>query len=164
MPKLSCPALVLACAALLGGCGEAEKPKAAAPPPERGIFISSADCADSGKLSVELCAQAVDTAVALHEEQATAYKSLRQCTAAEGPERCDKTVEGQYRARLQAFFVTMTNPPGGLPLYPSAAGAIGFRNGTRQPVDARDENINVSVAALTVANENAKLPSAAAAE
>ena len=163
MPKLSPVALILACAGLLSGCGQAEPPKAG-PPPERGIFISAADCAESGKLSADLCAQAVDAAVAMHEQQAPIYPTLRQCQAKEGPERCDKTVEGQYRAKLQAFFVTMSNPPAGLPLYPSSAGVIGFRNATRQAVDARDESINVSVAALTIANENAKLPAPPPAE
>jgi Protein of unknown function (DUF1190) len=164
MPKHTFSSLLVCATALLAGCGEAEQPKAVAPPAERGIFISATDCGASGKLSAELCGQAIDAAVAIHEQQAPVYRTLRQCQAAEGPERCDKTVDGQYRARLQAFFVVMSDPPSALPLYPSTQGQIGFRQATRQAVDARDENINVSVAALTLANENAKLPNPLAAE
>lgn len=144
--------------ALLTGCGEAEKPKAAAPPAERGIYISASDCADGGKLSAEQCAQAIDQAVAIHEQTAPGYKTLSQCIAAEGAERCDKTVDGAYRARLQAFFVTISNPPHGVPLYPPAGSSIGFRSPSRQAVSARDESLHVSLAALTLAHENSKLP------
>ena len=158
MPMLRPLAMLLTFAALLGGCGQAEAPKAPPPPPERGIFISASDCAENGILSAELCGQAVDKAVSIHEQAAPSYKSLRQCTAAEGPDRCSKAVDGSYRARLQAFFITMSNPPDAIPLYPSTANAVGFRSAGRQAVDATDENIHVSIAALTVANENAKLP------
>ena len=144
--------------ALLAGCGEAEKPKAAAPPAERGIYISASDCADGGKLSAEQCGQAIDQAVAAHEQTAPGYKTLSQCIAAEGAERCDKTVGGAYRARLQAFFVTMSNPPHGVPLYPPAGSSVGFRSPSRQAISAKDETLHVSLAALTLAHENAKLP------
>ena len=61
--------------ALLAGCGEAEKPKAAAPPAERGIYISASDCADGGKLSAEQCGQAIDQAVAAFPEAEAIFEA-----------------------------------------------------------------------------------------
>ena len=92
----------LASVTLLTACGKAEELKAAGPPAERGIFISTSDCADSGKLTAEQCGQAVDMAVAAHEQQAPVYKTRRQCETVEGPERCDKSSDEQYRAGLTA--------------------------------------------------------------
>lgn len=158
MSKVFISAAVLASAVLLTACGDAAPPPPPPPPPsEKGLFISATDCAESGKLSAELCAQAIDTAVAIHEQQAPAFKSLRQCAAAMGPDRCDKSVDGHYRARLQAFFVTMSNPPDAFPLYPGVNGFIGFRSATKEAIDARNEDLVVSTAAMTVANENALL-------
>ena len=36
---------------------------------------------------------------------------------------------------------------------------IGFQSPSKQPINAPDETLRVSVAALTVAHENARLPS-----
>ena len=157
MLKVFVSATLLATAAFLAGCGEAPQVLAPAPPAEKGVFVSVPDCAESGKLSAELCAQAIDAAVAIHEQQAPAFKSLRQCAAAMGPDRCDKSVDGHYRARLQAFFVTMSTPPDGAPLYPGTNGFVGFRSATKEAIDARNEDLVVSSAAMTVANENALL-------
>ena len=149
----------LASVTLLTACGKAEELKAAGPPAERGIFISTSDCADSGKLTAEQCGQAVDMAVAAHEQQAPTFKSLRLCEAASGVERCEKSSNDQYRARLQAFFVTMSDPPTAVPLYAPAKGkAIGFRSASKQAIDARDETLHVSTIALSLAYDNAKLP------
>ena len=151
-------ALCALSALLLSACGKAEEPKSAVPPAELGVFISTSDCIEAGKLTADQCAQAIDMAVALHNEQAAFYKSLRSCEVAEGPERCDKTGEAEYRARLQAFYVVMSNPPSAVPLYPPQGASVGFRSPSKQTIDARDENIHVSYAAQTVAYENAKLP------
>ncbi len=150
-------ALSLLASTVLAGCGSGSQPSQPQAKVPRGIFISASDCADAGKLTLDECGQAIDMAVALHEKQAPFYTSLQKCVAAEGSDFCDKTVEG-YRARLQAFLVTM-NPkrPAAAPLYPSKPGSPGFRSAGKETVDANDESLNVSVAALTVANENGKI-------
>jgi Protein of unknown function (DUF1190) len=150
--------LCLVAASLLTACGNAEQPKSVAPPAELGVFISTSDCVEDGTLTADQCAHAIDMAVALHNEEALIYKSLRQCEGAEGPERCDKTGDSEYRARLQAFYVVMSDPPTAVPLYPPQSASIGFRSPSKQTIDARDENIHVSYAAQTIAYENAKLP------
>lgn len=157
MSKRSYLAILLPCLAIAGGCGQAEEPKAAAPPPETGIFISTSDCADSGKLTAEACGNAIDNAVASHEQAAPTYKTINQCAGVAGPDRCDKGVDNLYRARIQAFYVVMSDPPTAVPLYPPVTPAIGFQSPSKQTIDARNENMHVSVAALTVAHENAKL-------
>jgi hypothetical protein len=156
--KKAISTLSILAAAALAGCGDAGPSGPPKAPVERGVFISTSDCAASGKLSLDACGAVIDAAVAMHDRQAPAYASLRQCTAAEGANRCDKSVDGKYRSRLQAFFVTMGNPPSALPLYPAPSGKVGFRSISRQLVDVEDESLRVSVAAITLAHENAKLP------
>ena len=108
--------LLLPALALLAACGKSEEPQAAAPPPETGVFISSGDCADSGKLTLDACAEAIDGAVAAHEVQAPTFKTVNQCAGTVGPDRCDKGVDGLNRARIQAFYVVMSTPPSAVPL------------------------------------------------
>lgn len=148
----------LAAATSLAACGQAEQPKSAAPPADHGVFISSTDCADTGKITLDDCGQAIDSAVAAHTENSAVYKSLRQCEAAEGPERCDKIGEKEYRARVQAFFVTMSTPATAVPLYAPHASTAGFRSPSKQDLSAHDESLHMSQAALSLANENARLP------
>jgi Protein of unknown function (DUF1190) len=152
-------AAVLVAAIALGGCGNAEEPKATAPPPEHGIFTSAIDCAGFGKLTVDQCGHAIDRAVTAHQAQAPLYKSLNQCEATEGPERCDKVADREYRPRIQAFLVTMSDPATAVQLYAPHGSTAAFRSPSRQEIAATDESMNVSREALTVANENAKLPS-----
>ena len=150
----------LIAASTLGACGKAEEPKKAATGPvvEHGVFISTADCAASGKLSEELCGKIIDMAVDAHREKAPVYKFLRQCEAAEGgPDRCDKTGEGQYSVRVQAFFVSMSDPPTAVPLLPPKAASAAFRSPSAQKISANDESIHMSNDAQALANENAKL-------
>ena len=151
-------ALCLASAMLLTACGKAEEPKVAAPPPEHGVFISSSDCAETGKLTEDACGQAIDQAVAVHANNAAVYKTLRQCEATEGPERCDKTGETEYRARIQAFFVTMSDPPTAVALYPPSGSTAAFRSPSKQELSVHDESLNMSHHAMALASENARLP------
>lgn len=159
MTKIAVLALVAVAAAPLAGCGNSApaKPTVQAPPVEKGVFISASDCADSGKLSADVCGQIIDQAVAAHEKNAPTYKFLRLCTTAVGPERCAKGVDGQYRARLQAFLVIMAQTPAAVPLYPAGSGVVGFVAANKDKIDARDETLIVSNDALALANENAKL-------
>lgn len=156
-------ALLLCGSALLSGCGGDPAPasKSAAAPIERGVFISATDCAATGKLTLDQCGQAIDNAVAAHEAKAPVSNTADECEGTFGSDRCDKGVDGRYRPRLQAFFVTLALPPRAVPLYPPSSSLIGFQSPSRQPIDARDDSLRVSVAALTLAYENAKLPKGA---
>jgi Protein of unknown function (DUF1190) len=147
-------------AAILGACGKApDEKKAEGPPPDHGVFVSTTDCAASGKLSEDLCGKAIDDAVAAHLKQATVYKFARQCEAAEGgPERCDKAGQSEYRVRIQAFFVTMSDPPTAVPLYPPKDASATFRSPSKQTIGANDQSVHLSNDAQALANENAKLP------
>lgn len=148
----------IAATAALTACGQAEEPHAAGPPPEHGVFISSTDCAERGTLTLDQCGAAIDQAVASHVETSPVYKLLRQCEAAQGPERCDRIGDNEYRARVQAFFVTMTDPATAVPLYAPAQSTAAFRSPSKQELLASDETLKMSHAALSLANENARLP------
>jgi Protein of unknown function (DUF1190) len=148
----------LVTAAFLSACGQAEVAKPQGPPPEHGVFISTADCAEHGKISEDLCGKAIDMAIAAHRQQATVYKFATQCEAGEGgPDRCDKIGEGQYSVRVQAFYVVMSDPPVGVPLYPPKLAAAAFRSPSKQTISANDPSVHVSNDAQAVASENAKL-------
>lgn len=158
MSKNASFALVAAAAILLGGCGNSGPALPAAQAPiEKGVFISASDCAASGKLSSEVCGQVIDAAVEAHEKNAPTYKFLSLCATAVGPDRCDKGLNGQYRARLQAFLIVMGQPPTAVALYPAGNGVVGFVSATKEKINAQDETLIVSSDALTLANENAKL-------
>lgn len=148
-------------AMMLGACGKApEEKKAAAPPSEHGVFISTTDCAASGKLSEDQCGTAIDGAVAAHRKNSPIYKFARLCEAAEGgPDRCDKNGASEYRVRIQAFFVTMSDPATAVPLYPPKEASAGFRSPGMQVISANDQSVHLSSDAQALANENAKLPS-----
>lgn len=151
-------ALCIASATLLTACGSAEVPKIAAPPAEKGVFVSSSDCTEAGKISEDACGKAIDQAVAIYSQTATMHNSLRLCEVAEGPERCVKAGENQYRVRVQAFLVTMGNPPTAVPLYPPPTPTAAFRSPSKQDLNVNDESLNMSHQAMAVASENARLP------
>ncbi|MFN0218423.1 MAG: DUF1190 domain-containing protein [Hyphomicrobium sp.] len=160
MPKLLRLCLALAPLALVA-CGKSSSaPKVPAAPVQKGIFISVNDCAETGKLTGDECGKAIDDALAMHEKQAKAYTTARQCESGEGADRCDKTVDGKFRPRLQAFLVTMSKPPKAEPLYPTQKKKkfVGFRSPTQPAIDASDEALTVSAAAMTIAHQNSALP------
>lgn len=140
---------------VLVACGRAP-PKVQGPAAPQGLFISTNDCAESGKLSAELCGKAVDEAVAIHHSQAPHFATMRQCEAGFGLDRCDKGADGQYRPRIQAFLITMKDPPEGKPLYPSEPGKPGFRTADKASITNAAETYTVSNAAAAIGNENAK--------
>ncbi len=156
MSKIAISATALA-ALVLAACGGGAPPPPTGPPVERGIFISAGDCADSKKLTGEECDKAIAGAVAQHDAQAVVYKTVHACEVVAGPERCNKTVDGQFQPRLQAFFVVMSKPPTAVPLYAPKASSIAFQSLSKQIILAKDETITVSASALTIASENAKL-------
>lgn len=151
---LTAVALTLA----LAGCGGSAPPKKAEKPVEKAIFMSAADCADSGKLNADICSTLIERAVREHEKTAQTFKGLRSCEEASGVDRCERDAEGAYRMRLQAFMFEIGGPqPVVTPLYPSIEGKVGFRDAKKKPVDARDDNLIVSQQSLQLAFENSKI-------
>ena len=157
MQKLAVFGMLFAVAAL-GGCGNsATAVSRSQTTVERGIFISTGDCADAGKLTIDQCGQAIDAAVTLHQNQAPSYKSLHACAEVEGPDRCARDVDGAYRSNVQAFFVTMSNRPSAVPLYASRDGTVGFLGLDKKAFVVNDDDYTMSAAAQAIAHENAKL-------
>jgi hypothetical protein len=146
---------------LAAGCGNSEQQNAAAPVFEHGVFISASDCEASGKATLDECGDAIDRAVTAHVRNSKLYASLVRCEAAEGQERCEKIGLDQYRARMQAFFVTFSKPPTALPLYPPATAVAGFKSPSNQQLSVLNETLHMSRAAIALANDNARLPGAA---
>lgn len=144
--------------ALLSGCGSPEQPAAKAKVYEHGVFVSSSDCAASGKAEIDACGTAIDKAVAAHIASAPVHASMLRCEAVQGPDRCEKIGVNQYRARIQAFFVTFSEPPTALPLYPPVAAVAGFNSPTKQTLSVLNETLNMSPSAVALANDNAHLP------
>ena len=106
-------------------------------------------------MTIDQCGDAIDQAVALDRTQAPSYRSLNGCVAAEGADRCSMSLDGVYRAQVQAFLVTLSKPPTAQPLYPSLDGSIGFRGIAKQAVNITDDSYTVSAAAQAIAHENA---------
>ncbi|MGL4395259.1 MAG: DUF1190 domain-containing protein [Hyphomicrobium sp.] len=148
--------LALIPALALAGCGKSAPKKDPAADAPQSVYISAADCTDAGLLTEEQCIKLIDDAVMAHDKNAVRYQSLRSCEKAEGRDRCERLSEDIYRARLQAFLFAMTTPPVSKPLYPSEGGKVGFKIAKKEPVDAYDDKIKVSQAAMTLAHENAK--------
>lgn len=151
--------LLPAAAFLMAGCGQSE-PKSATPakPMEKAIYMSTSDCAEGGKLSADQCGILIDRAVKAHEAKAPTFKGVRSCEEASGPDRCEKLMDGSFRMRLQAFFFEINGAKSNAaPLYPSAKGAIGFRDAAKKPVNALDDGVFVSQASMTAAHDNARL-------
>lgn len=119
--------LSLLLAASLTGCG-GSAPDPNAPKTPRGVYTSSTDCADAGKLKLEECSKLIEDAVAQHVAAAPSYTSLKACEKTEGPDRCERTDPKSYRPLLAAYLVTFSEPPAVLPLYPTLDGKPGFRD------------------------------------
>jgi uncharacterized protein YgiB involved in biofilm formation len=144
---------VVAAAAPLAGCGQGAA-KATAPAP-RGIYTSSGDCAEAGKLTFEQCASAMEHAVAGHEKAAPSYSSLKSCEKTESEERCERTASGGYRPRLLAFLVTAGASPTARPLYAPPEGKEGFRAADKTLFLVSDETLTFSGHAQTLAEGGA---------
>lgn len=145
-------------ASALMGCGNgAPSGQAAAPPAARGIFISASDCAAANKISIDECGRAIDLAIATYQEKAPTYASLRSCEAVAGPDRCARGVDDRYRAQLQAFLVTMSNPADAEALWPpSDRGLTGFKS-AKGVIKAFDDGYTISADAQAMASDNSRL-------
>ncbi|HMN36212.1 MAG TPA: DUF1190 domain-containing protein [Hyphomicrobium sp.] len=155
------PVVPLLVALALAGCGKSQpkQTEAQVPPIEKAIYMSSADCANGGKLNADVCFALIERAVKIHEQAAETFKGLRSCEEASGPDRCERDMNGTYRMRLQAFLFEFGGgkPPNATPLYPSIEGKVGFRDAKKNLVAALDDNMIVSQQSLQVAYENSKL-------
>jgi uncharacterized protein YgiB involved in biofilm formation len=145
----------LAAALMLGGCGGPAAPIAPPAPPEKFVFISAKDCAESGRLKMNACADLIDKAVEEHVRVAPTYKSLKACEAVEGSERCERTDNKAFRPRLLAFAVIIAGEQTASgPLYATIGGEAGFRAADKQLYLVTDDNLNFSAKALAVYDSN----------
>ncbi len=146
---------ILLAVATLAGCGNSA-PSVQGPPVERGIYISSGDCAASEKLNIDQCGQLIDNAVAMHQNLAPSYSTLDACASAEGQDRCSKSFDGHDHPNAQAFLITFGQQPSAIPLYGTSDGTAGFKGLNKQKYDLKSTAYTVSDSAQTLANENAK--------
>jgi uncharacterized protein YgiB involved in biofilm formation len=153
MRKIASLLSLLAFAAL-GGCSDDAPVNQG--PLDRGIFISSSDCAATEKLTLDQCGAVIDMAVATHQNAGPAYPALSACTAAEGPDHCSKDVDGRFRPRIAAFLITFGPQASATPLYNTADGAVGFKGIDNAVLGLEDASFTVSNAAQGVANQNAR--------
>jgi hypothetical protein len=125
------------------GCGKSESKGPTSTGPQ-GIFVSASDCAAAGKLSLDQCGAAIDGALIANEKNGT-----------EGESYCDKGVDGNYRGRILAFLITMGSKPTAEPLFAATTKKeIGFRSPSKSMINALDDTLIVSSAALGVAHDN----------
>jgi hypothetical protein len=143
---------VIALATSACGKSESKGPTSTGP---QGIFVSASDCAAAGKLSLDQCGAAIDGALIANEKNGKTYTSFQQCGATEGESYCDKGVDGNYRGRILAFLITMGSKPTAEPLFAATTKKeIGFRSPSKSMINALDDTLIVSSAALGVAHDN----------
>lgn len=126
-------ALALLASAALSGCGKSSK---IAVNKDEVVFTAASDCAATGKIKPEQCAQALEEAMKVHLATSPVYKNLDLCEAKEGKEHCERMDEKTYRPRLSAVVLPVAAAivaeaggklKGATPLYPTMARELGFR-------------------------------------
>jgi hypothetical protein len=149
---------ILLAAAALAGCGNGGGAKTAAPAAqsERFVFISAKDCAESGRLKLQQCGDAIDAAIAAHLATAPTYVSLRACEATEGGDRCERTDNKAYRPRLVAFLFNITGDAVKAdPLYPPPGTEAGLRQTDKKKIVlTTDDAVTYSPLALAAYESN----------
>lgn len=141
--------LVALAAVALAGCGGAPKkdPKSIV----KYVVTSAIDCQDSSSLSYEDCTAMIEKAVAAHDKNAPKFTTLKACEAKEGADKCERVDERNFRPKLAAFLLTMSEPPTVEPLYVSQTGAIGFRSAAAAMLSVDDEALKFSKSATHAA-------------
>lgn len=144
-----------ALAALLAGCGDSGNSAGrGGSSSARGVIASAADCVAFGPGAVDACARAIERAVTSHETT-PAHNSLQTCEDDIGAGMCERGASGRYRPRLSAFLVTIGEHARAEPLYPAAAGTVGFRTANMTTLAASDHSLAFSRLALSVAEAQA---------
>jgi uncharacterized protein YgiB involved in biofilm formation len=158
MQKLRIASLMIAVSGL-AGCNQSDPAPTSAADPVRseqlGIFLSSDECAFSGKLSIEQCGEAIQTALSGHDKEIAGYQSETDCLAMFPHSHCEVRIDGRYRRRAQAFLVTFATPPNATALFRPGRAIVGFRTASGQEVDATDKALQISRTAFDLAQENA---------
>lgn len=149
------PILVLLTLPLLAGCG-GSKGNQSGEKIFKGIYTTGVDCADSGKLSYEDCANAMAQAVTKHEKEAPTYEELRFCEAKQGVGKCEFTANQKYRPKLMAFLVTVAKPPTAMPLYAHPKAKQGFRDSAGKDHMYADDQLVFSEHAQTIFEQHGK--------
>jgi uncharacterized protein YgiB involved in biofilm formation len=154
--RLASGIALIAGAALLAGCGGGAKQAAPQAQGDRYIFISAKDCAESGKLDLQRCGDAIDAAIATHLSTAPTYKSLYNCEKAEGLERCERTDDKTFRPRLVAYLVTINaGAATALPLYSGTPDDKGFRQSDKKKVLlVTDDTLTYSQSSIAIYEAN----------
>jgi Protein of unknown function (DUF1190) len=167
MHKLAGAVLCFALSGLVGcgqGAPQTNSNTGQPPPPmERGIFLSSDECARSGKLSIGECSDAILKASTEHDFKIAGYENESDCEAAFGRDRCEIRIDHRARPRVQAFLITLGTPTDAVSLYPPSRAIVGFQSASGEEIVATDRALNVSEAALALAQENAASPASASA-
>lgn len=147
---------LLAATTAVAGCGGGGKQAAQQVLGDRYVFISAKDCAESGKLDLQKCGDAVDAAIAAHLATAPTYKSLYSCEKTEGEERCERTDEKSFRPRLVAYLVTVA--AGNVraePLYSATPSDKGLRLTDKKKVLlVTDDTVSYSQSSIAVYEAN----------
>ncbi len=152
--NLALLAAALVLPAMLAGCGGSGG--STGPKVPKGVYTTAADCAEAGKLTYEQCSDLIYAAIDKHEAEAPTYSELRFCESKEGEGKCEFTANQKIRPKLQAFLVTVSEPPQAIPLYATPKGEPGFRDLGGTTYLHSNEELVFSEHAVTVFERNEK--------
>lgn len=143
-------------ASALAGCGDSGGGSTSKASDARGVIVSASDCVSFGADAVQACSAAIERAVASHEASSASYSNIEACEGAVGPNQCERSASGKYRARLSAFMVTVGGDQARAePLYPVKDGGVGFQTASASKLMATDRSVTFSRLALSVAESQA---------
>lgn len=147
---------VLAVATASAGCGDSSGTQAQSSASDaRGVIASASDCVSFGAEAVKACSAAIERAVEQHESSSKSFVSIQLCEKDIGPQKCERSASGHYRAKLSAFMVTMGPPAKAEPLYPMADASVGFQTASKSKLLTDDHSVVFSSLALSVAEMQA---------
>ncbi len=141
---------VLAASLAAAGCGKSKKEETG-PPVAKHIITSAMDCTEAAGLTYDVCQPLIEKAVTEHQSNATKYTSLKACEGKEGATKCEKVADKDFRPKLAAFLLTMSEPPVAVPLYASADASIGFRGADNTKFSSEDDKFTFSKSATHAA-------------
>ena len=146
---------IAATGTLVTGCGgdsgDGQKPA------ERGVVTSASECHEIYNIEIEKCQDAIREAVTQHESSATKYRRLHLCEAAEGVQRCERAGQKDFSRRLQAFLISVSDPPMAAPLYATTNGEAGFIRLNNDEVLLDQDDVKFSEQAEVIAEQNGEL-------